>query len=104
METFEWVQSAGILVAAIVGVSLAVAYLFSRVRKQSDKERDRLLELRADRITELEAKVDGLTAEVARLSGMFEALQTLKAAEIAYEVAAMIRDSGLHVHGGAAGK
>lgn len=99
MTILNWLEAAGIIVAVLVAVVLAVTYLLSRIRKQSDNERDRLLQLRADRISELESKVDNLTTEVARLTGMFEGLQTLKASEIAFETAHILIDSGF-VHKG----
>jgi hypothetical protein len=75
---------AGLLVGVIVAVTLAVTYVFSRVRRESDAlreeyirglERDRT-ELRADNALLLKRNAD-LRAELSELRGQVRVLQDL---------------------------
>lgn len=61
------------------------------VRVRAD-EASGLAEIRGERIAELERQVASLRSELAQLRGQVDALQALKAKEIAVEVAMLLRE------------
>ncbi len=78
-----------LLVFLLLGVS-AVVYLWSKVRRESHMETRELADTRGDRIDDLEDEVRELKGKVEHLEGAMEAIQRLKASEIAVEVARLL--------------
>jgi hypothetical protein len=85
----------------IVGfVALAVggyAYLRSHTVKLNVTETQKLATTRGERIVDLEAEVHRLSERLARVEGQMEAIQRLKAQEIAVEVVALLRKTDVAV-------
>lgn len=84
MPITELLSMAGLLVGVIIAVTLAVTYIFSRVRRESDAlreeyirglERDRV-ELRADNADLIRRNTD-LRSELSELRGQVRVLQDL---------------------------
>lgn len=74
-----------------VGV-LGFWYLRSSIVKARQGELAGLVEARGERIGDLEAQVGRLETRLAQLEGQFQALQALKAEEIALEVSRLLGD------------
>ena len=84
MPITELLSVTGLLVGVIIAVTLAITYIFSRVRRESDAlreeyikglERDRV-ELRADNADLIKRNTD-LRAELSELRGQVRVLQDL---------------------------
>lgn len=76
-------------------VVLSVAWLHSSLAKQRHKELEELAETRGSRIEDLEDQIGRLTTKVQQLEGRFQALQDLKAEQIATVVANKLREEGI---------
>ncbi len=78
--------------AVIVSFVLGLAWLKSSLVKQRHEELEDLAATRGERNKDLEADVEALRTEVAELRGQFQAMQALKADEIAERVAALLKE------------
>ena len=78
-----------IAVFVIVGVA-GLAYLVSLVRRDSHRETKDLANTRGERIDDLEDLVESLTGRVTVLEAQIEAVESIKAKEIAVQVATLL--------------
>jgi len=78
-----------IAVFVILGLA-GVAYLVSLVRRDSHRETRDLAETRGERIDDLEDVVAALTERVTVLEAQIEAVESIKAKEIAVQVATLL--------------
>lgn len=74
----------------IVVVGASAVWLKSTLVKQRASELAELAETRGDRIADLESEVHLLELRISKLEGAYQALQTIKATEIADEVVARL--------------
>lgn len=77
-----WIQ----LVTFAVIVAAAAVWLKSALVKQRHQELEELANTRGERVEDLEARLAELKIEVEQLKGQMNAIQALKATEIATEV------------------
>ena len=75
-------------IALAVGAGL---YVKSNTAKQNTEETHQLAETRGKRIVDLEAEIHRLSDRLSKVEGQMQALQALKAQEIASEVARLLR-------------
>lgn len=80
-----WVITGGITTAAISVIASIVAG-----RRGADKEWERVAAARGAEINDLRVEVAELKLELSNIKGQMQALQALKAAEIAQEVVSVI--------------
>jgi TolA-binding protein len=78
-----------LVVAAVVG---AAVYVTSTLVRQRHEELEKLAETRGNRIEDLEKKVDEQNRRIAALEGQMQAIQSIKAQEIAVEVVRLMRE------------
>lgn len=92
----EGLLSVGQLVVGLVVVVAAVAgaavYIRSSLVQQRHRELKDLADTRADRIAELEKKVEEQGHKITQLEGQMQAIQAIKAKEIALEVVRMLKE------------
>lgn len=92
----EGLLSVGQLVVGLVVVVAAVAgaavYIRSSLVQQRHRELKDLADTRADRIAELEKKVEEQGHRIHQLEGQMQAIQAIKAKEIALEVVRMLKE------------
>lgn len=74
--------------ALVIGAGL---YIRSNAAKANTQETHQLAETRGERIVDLEAEVHRLSDRLSKVEGQMNALQALKAQEIASEVARLLR-------------
>jgi hypothetical protein len=85
-------------VVGFVGLGLiGYFWLRSGTVKQNVAETQQLAITRGERIVDLEAEVHRLAERLSRVEGQMEAIQRLKAQEIAVEVVALLRQSDVAV-------
>lgn len=86
-ETYLFLQ-----IAAAVGMLIASAsYAYSKVARSNHEETKELAERRLERIQFDEERLAELERQVAQLEGQMEAIQRIKAQEIAVEVARLLK-------------
>ena len=78
-----------VAVFVIVGIA-GLAYLVSLVRRDSHRETKNLAETRGERIDDLEDEVAQLEGRVSALEAHIKAVETIKAKEIAVQVATLL--------------
>ena len=85
-------------VVGFIGLGLiGYFWLRSSTAKQNIAETQQLAITRGERIVDLEAEVHRLAERLSRVEGQMEAIQRLKAQEIAVEVVALLRQSDVAV-------
>jgi hypothetical protein len=85
-------------VVGFVGLGLiGYFWLRSGTVKQNVAETQQLAITRGERIVDLEAEIHRLAERLSRVEGQMEAIQRLKAQEIAVEVVALLRRSDVAV-------
>ena len=92
--TLNWIQLAATLSGVLIVGWAGYYALKSRLAKITHDELATLVDLRGKKIEDLEACIDELSRKVSVLEGQFNALQSLKSAEIAFEVARLLRSEG----------
>lgn len=87
----DWIQDVWSIILIIVLIIGGFVYLRSSLTKQSHDELADLAETRGETIDDLRTELHELQAKVALLEGQMQAIQSIKAREIAVEVARFLR-------------
>lgn len=81
----------GQLMAILAGIAGGYYGLRRTIAKDAQAEVDRLIELKDQRVTELEARVDTLLSRVDKLSGELDAVRKMQTEKIIQGVVAELR-------------
>ena len=79
------------IVSFFIIVAAAAVWLRSTLVKQRHEELEALAETRGERIKDQDARIRELELKVEKLAGQIEAIQKIKATEIADEVVSKLR-------------
>lgn len=88
----DFLTNAWDVVLVLVVIVAGFVYLRSTLAKQSHDELADLAETRGNTIDDLRTELRSLQSKVATLEGQMQAIQAIKAREIAVEVARILRD------------